>query len=158
MASSTTHDLVIRAGRVVCPASGLDQHGAIGIRDGRIADVGSGDGWVAAECLDISDGIALPGLVDLHAHPAHSGSKYGVDPDVHMLPRGTTTVLSQGDAGASTWLEYRTSTIDASLERVRLAINLSARGESMQWGCLEDLADVDVDACVGAIRDGGEFI
>jgi dihydroorotase len=39
-----------------------------------------------------------------------------------------------------------------------LAINISARGESMPEGCCEDLDDVDVDACVAAIEDGQSLI
>ena len=52
----------------------------------------------------------LPGLVDLHCHVDPSGrpgvagavSRYGLDPDAAYLPRGVTTVLSQGDAGTAT--------------------------------------------------------
>ena len=95
----------------------------------------------------------------MHAHPAREGSKYAVDPDVHFLPRGVTTVLSQGDAGAGNWSRYRESIIEGAQTRVRLAINLSVTGESIPTrGCFENLDDVDVDACVAAIEDGGEAI
>ena len=59
-----------------------------------------------------------PGLIDMHAHIDPTGgfpgdgsdrttpragsiSRYGVDPDQTYIPRGVTTVLSQGDAGIS---------------------------------------------------------
>ena len=153
-----TYDLLIRAGRVVCPATGLAGPGAVAVRGDRIAAVGDNINGAAQETLDFPDAMLLPGLVDMHAHPAHEGSKYGVDPDVHFLPRGVTTVLSQGDAGAANWTQYRESVIEGARTRVRLAINLSARGESMPGGCFENLDDVDVDACVGAIEDGGKAI
>src|SRR5262249_39810221 len=108
--------------------------------------------------LDFPDAVLLPGLVDLHAHPARGGSKYGIDPDVHFLPRGVTTVLSQGDAGADDWPAYRDQVIQSSRNRVRLAINPAKRGESVPAGCCEDLKDIDVDACVAAIAEGGEAI
>lgn len=151
-------DLIVRAGRVVCPATGLDQPGAVAIAGDRIAAVGPDVGGPAATTLDFPDCLLLPGLVDLHAHPGRGGSKYGVDPDVTMLPRGVTTVLSQGDAGAANWPAYRDGTIRACKTRVRLAINLSKRGESVPGGCCENLADVDADACVEAIADGGKLI
>ena len=160
-----THDLLLRAGRVVCPASGLDGPGAVAIRGDRIAAVAVGESGTSAdlgparETLDLPDTVLLPGLVDTHAHPAVAGSRYGIDPDEHMLPRGVTTVLSQGDAGALNWPQYREQTINRSRTRVRLAINLAAPGESWPAGpSLGDLANADVDACVRAIEDGGDLI
>src|SRR6476620_8312711 len=149
-------DLLIEAGRVVCPATGRDGPGAVAVRGDRIVAVGRAT--PARRILRFPDGIVLPGLIDLHAHPATEGSKFGVDPDVAMLPRGVTTVLSQGDAGADTWPRYRATTIATARTRVRLAINLARRGESMPGGCFAVAADADVDACVAAIADGREAI
>ena len=95
----------------------------------------------------------------MHAHPALEGSRFGIDPDLQMLPRGTTTTLSQGDAGAGNWPAYREHTIERARTRVRLAINLAAQGES--WpdrGSLSDLSAADVHACVAAIESGGDLI
>ena len=149
-------DLLIEAGRVVCPTTGLDGPGAVAVRGDRIVAVGQP--VAARRVLRFPAGTLLPGLIDFHAHPAKAGSKFGVDPDLAMLPRGVTTVLSQGDAGADNWPEYRATTIEGSRTRVRLAINLSRRGESMPGGCLEVAADADVAACVAAIRDRGAAI
>ena len=157
-----TYDLLISAGRVVDPARGLSGPGYVATRDDRIATaaigVGATDPPPAKARLDHPDGVLLPGLVDMHAHPAVEGSKYGIDPDVHFLPRGVTTVLSQGDAGARNWPRYRERLIDRARTRVRMAINLSASGESSPGHSLGDPAEADVDACVNAIRDGGELI
>ena len=161
MHNTDTHayDLLVSAGRVVCPATGLDGPGTVAVRGDRIVAVGDEIDGAARETLDFPDALLLPGLVDMHAHPAREGSKYGVDPDVHFLPRGATTVLSQGDAGAGNWARYRESIIEGARTRVRLAINLSVTGESNPAsGCFENLDDVDVDACVAAIEDGGEAI
>ena len=129
------------------------------VRAGRIAGVGPDLRGPSLQTRDYPGGLLLPGLVDLHAHPGRAGvSKFGVDPDTDFLPRGVTTVLSQGDAGADNWEDYRENTLAASRTRVRLAINLSARGESMAGGCFERLEDVDVEKCVTAIRRGGELI
>ncbi|HLZ08636.1 MAG TPA: amidohydrolase/deacetylase family metallohydrolase, partial [Chloroflexota bacterium] len=73
---------MIRAGRVVSSVDGLDGPGAVAIRDDRIVASGPDVTGTAALTIDLPDAVVLPGLVDLHTHPACEGSKYGVDPDV----------------------------------------------------------------------------
>ncbi|MDA1049209.1 MAG: hypothetical protein O3C40_01845 [Planctomycetota bacterium] len=152
------YDLLIRAGRVVCTQTGLDGPGAVAIRGDRIVAAGAQVDGTARRSLDFPAAMLLPGLVDLHAHPAKSGSKYGVDPDLEFLPRGVTTVLSQGDAGADNWRAYRGETIEGSRTRVRLAISLSKKGEPDGGPCFRDLDWVDVDACTQATLEGGDLI
>ena len=147
-----SYDLLIRAGRIVCPASGLDSPGAVAIRGDRIVAVGPNVDGSAHRLLHEPDAILLPGLIDLHAHPAKSGSIFGVDPDGDLLARGTTTVLSQGDAGAGHLDAYVHETINGSQAHVILAINLSTTGEVGPGGCFEQLASIDVAACVSAIE------
>ena len=109
-------------------------------------------------CLRFLNALVLPGLIDLHAHPACQGSVWGVTPDEQMLPTGVTTVMSQGDAGADNWQDYQRHTINASQTRVRMAMNLSAIGESTSSGCFECLDDVDVERWIVAIADGREHV
>ncbi len=157
-------DLLLSAGRVIDPARGLEGPGYAAMRGDRMAAAVIGKAAAAAAApppaqrLDVPDGVLLPGLVDLHAHPAVEDSKYGVDPDQHFLPRGVTTVLSQGDAGANNWPQYRRRVIERAATRVRLAVNLAASGESSPGPSLGDAAEADVDACVHAIRGGGDLI
>ena len=160
---NTHFDLIVRAGRIVCSRSGIDGPGHVAVRDDRIAVVGQAstakvDPATANRSFDFPDGILLPGLIDLHAHPANSGSVFGVSPDDHVVPYGTTTVLSQGDAGASTIDQYVEETISASRTSILLAINLSRIGESASHGCFEDLDNADVDACATAIDRYRELI
>ncbi|MBC8354717.1 MAG: hypothetical protein H8E66_22280 [Planctomycetes bacterium] len=151
-------DLLIRAGRIVCTQTGLDGPGAVAIRGDRIVASGGEVDGTAKRLLEFPEALLLPGLVDLHAHPAKSGSKYGVDPDIEFLPRGVTTALSQGDVGAENWTAYRNETIEGSRTRVRLAINLSKMGEPEGGLCFREIDWVDVDACARTIREGGDFI
>lgn len=151
MPVAASFDLLVTVGRVVCPASGFDAAGSVVIRDGRLVAVGPSISGNANRSVDFPDAILLPGLIDLHAHPAKAGSVFGVDPDDHLLARGTTTVLSQGDAGAANIDDYVHRTIEKSQTRIRLAINLSSVGESTTRGCFEQLEWVDVDACVAAV-------
>jgi dihydroorotase len=145
-------DLLVRADRVVSPDLGLDGPGAVAVRGDRI--VASGPealslGGSAHRIVDLGPVVLLPGLVDLHAHPDRrtDGSKYGVDPDVEFLRRGVTTLLSQGDAGAGDWTAWADTTLVTSRTRMRMALNLSVRGEAMAGPALEAESDVDVEAC-----------
>ena len=61
------YDLVIRGGRVIDPASGLDEVRNVGIRDGRIITVSTGTLSGDRE-LDASALVVAPGFVDLHSH------------------------------------------------------------------------------------------
>jgi len=173
-------DLLVRANRVVSPDLGMDGPGAVAIRGGRIVAAGPGvDGESAAgsaagrvadhrapepaapaRIVDLGDVVLLPGLVDLHGHPDRraGGSKYGVDPDLEFLPRGVTTVLSQGDAGAGDWSAWARETARPSRTRLLMALNLSIRGEAIAGPALEDEADVDVAACARVAKANPDAI
>ncbi|MDA1257878.1 MAG: hypothetical protein O3C10_08560 [Chloroflexi bacterium] len=147
-------DLVVSAGRVIDPISGSDKPGWVAVNGGRIAltgDAGAGSP-AAKERLDFPDGILLPGLIDMHAHPALENSRYGIDPDIHMLARGSTTVLSQGDAGARNWTQYREQVIEGRKTRVMMALHISRNGESDPAGPFTELDFADVAECVAAIE------
>lgn len=150
MNSPHAFDLTIKSDRVFCPKTGLDGAGIVAIRNGKIADVRTDFPESAVQSLEFPGSILLPGLIDLHAHPANSGSVFGVEPDEHILGRGVTTVLSQGDAGADNIEEYLRETVRVSRTRIRLAINLSRVGESTVAGCFSEPDLADIDACVAA--------
>jgi len=155
-------DLIVWASRLVCPATGLDGAGMVGVRDGVISfvEMGSdvGDFPDAGEVVEIRDGVLLPGLVDLHAHPAVSGSKFGIDADRDLLSMGSTTVLSQGDAGARNVDRYIEETIRGARTQVKLALNFCAEGESNPQGRFFSIDEASVDECVAAIQRGGDYV
>lgn len=68
--------LLIRGGRVVDPAAGLDGARDVLLRDGAVAGVGerldSGD----AEVLDATGLLVFPGFIDLHVHLREPGREY----------------------------------------------------------------------------------
>ncbi len=145
-------DLVITAGRVFCAETGMNGPGGVAIKDGRIAASGADVSGPATQTLDYPDAIILPGLVDLHAHPAPSSWRWGIDADTMMLRRGSTTVMSQGDAGARTWKEYRETIIDASDTRILMALSPAVIGEYENRGVFIHLDEVDVEECAAVIE------
>ncbi|HVZ08057.1 amidohydrolase family protein [Rhodopila sp.] len=59
--------LVIKGGRVVDPASGMDAVSDVALLDGKVAAVGTGLGG-AEQVIDATGLVVAPGFIDLHAH------------------------------------------------------------------------------------------
>ncbi|MDX1405645.1 MAG: amidohydrolase family protein [Woeseiaceae bacterium] len=65
--AASEYSLVIKNGRVMDPATGLDAFRNIGIIDGRIAAVSQSE-LDGREIVDASGLVVAPGFIDLHAH------------------------------------------------------------------------------------------
>ena len=66
--------LLIRGGRVIDPASGIDLEGDVLVGGGRIGAVGAGLGVAAAQAvLDAAGLVVAPGFVDPHVHLCEPG-------------------------------------------------------------------------------------
>jgi len=72
--------LILKNGRVVDPASGIDEIMDILIEDGRIREIGKnipgGKQKSPAEIVDIQGLTAVPGLIDMHTHLREPGFEY----------------------------------------------------------------------------------
>jgi dihydroorotase len=67
--------LLIRNGRIIDPASGMDAIGDVLIVNGKIARLG-GVGENAEEVLDASGKIVAPGFIDMHVHLREPGLEH----------------------------------------------------------------------------------
>jgi dihydroorotase len=85
-AQPATFDVVLRGGRVIDPASGLDEARNVGLRDGRVAAM-SREMLDGRDVVDVSGLVVAPGFIDLHAH--------GQDPESSKWQAhdGVTTAL-----------------------------------------------------------------
>ena len=76
-------DLIIKGGRVIDPANGLDGKFDIGVKKGRIAAVAPSLVPGRAKVIDAAGLLVTPGLVDTHAHVyEHVSGDFGLNPDL----------------------------------------------------------------------------
>jgi dihydroorotase-like cyclic amidohydrolase len=73
------YDIVLQKGRVVDPANGVDSVLDIGIKGGKIVEVGADlPATEAAECFDLAGYIVIPGIIDPHVHVSSwVGGRFG---------------------------------------------------------------------------------
>lgn len=65
--------LLIKKGRVIDPATGLDSHLDLLVEDGKIKALGKNLSAEKAKVLDASGKIVAPGLIDIHTHLREPG-------------------------------------------------------------------------------------
>ena len=102
------HDLLIRGGEVVDPSQGLRGRRDVAIRNGLVAAVEADiPPERAAQVIDATGHLVCPGLVVLHAHVYPEVSAIGLPADELVPWTATTTYVSAGDAGSSTFSLFR---------------------------------------------------
>ena len=146
--------MLIRGGRVIDPAEGLDDVRDVRLAGGRIAAVGTGLSPVPGEeLLDARGLLVVPGLIDLHVHVFYGAAHYGVEVDPHCLATGITTVVDAGSAGALTFSAFRKYVIEVAETRILPFLNIGATGMlSPDVGELEDLRFVDKGKAIETIE------
>jgi dihydroorotase len=136
-------DLAITGGRVVDPGRGIDSLLSVAITDGRLTapgDTTPAEAGRAAETIDASGLVLVPGLVDLHTHLYRGVSHYGIDPDANCLRRGVTTAVDAGSAGAQTFPGFRHYVIEPAKTRIFAFLHVAVQGMITSLvGELEDL-------------------
>src|SRR4051812_50168311 len=92
--------LLLRGGRVIDPAQGLDGAYDVLLGDGRVEAVGAGLSADGATVRDVAGLLVLPGLIDVHVHCFRGLRATAADPDPLGITRGGTTGGETGPAGA----------------------------------------------------------
>ena len=84
-------DLLIKNGRIIDPANGIDGKGDVLVRGGKIAEVGrvSVDG--ATEVIDARNLLVVPGLIDMHVHLREPG-----DEEEETIASGAAAAVAGG--------------------------------------------------------------
>jgi dihydroorotase len=113
-------DLLLRGGRVLDPARGLDAVMDVAVAAGRVAAVApSIPARAARRTLSVRDRLVIPGMIDTHAHVyEHVTGSFGLNPDLVGVRAGVTTVVDQGGAGPLTLMGFRKFIAEAAKTRV----------------------------------------
>jgi dihydroorotase len=159
-----TFDLLVRGGRLIDPASGVDAERDVAFSDGRVAAIDSAIPIDrAAKVIDATDAIVTPGLIDLHTHVYWGGTSLGVDAD-HLAARsGTTTFVDAGSAGAGNFLGFRSHVIEPANVRILAYLNISFAGifgfsSVVMYGECGDLRLCNAREALACGRDHSDLI
>lgn len=149
-----TMHILIRNGRVIDPASDLDQVGDVAIADGKILAVGTAPtDFTPTQTIDASGCWVLPGLVDLavrlrepgheHAGMLHSEMQAAVAGGVTSLvcPPDTDPVLDE--QGLVEMLKFR-----AEKQHKARLFPMGALTQGLQGDTLTEMAELTESGCV----------
>src|SRR5437660_710443 len=132
-------DLLLAGGRVLDPSQSLDALLDVGLRDGRIQEIGPAlDRSAYAEFIDVTGKYVCPGLIDLHGH-WYEGNLYGVDP-LLCVNSGVTTAVDAGSTGYSNFPEFRRTVLDRCVTDVLAFVHISFMGLHAPYA--EELVDL----------------
>ena len=138
------NDLVIRGGRVIDPSLRLDAVGDVAVAGGRITAVGQGIAGDAAEVIDATGRLVVPGLLDIHTHYARDreGPLVG-------LSGGVTGWIDAGSGGADQ-IDGMAAVARSSPQPAGVLINIGRAG-ILPDGDTMDLRLADVGAATDAV-------
>ncbi|MDB5503485.1 MAG: dihydroorotase, partial [Tardiphaga sp.] len=152
MSVTATFDLLLRGGRVIDPASGIDGIKDVAIRNGKIAAVQSDILPTSAkEVIDVTGQLVLPGLIDTHAHVyQYVSGRFGMNPDMVGVQSGVTTLIDQGGPSCMTLPGFRHFIAEPAKSRVYAFLSAYLVGglEGHFYPNLYSPDGVDIDATV----------
>ncbi len=130
------YDLVVKNGRVLDPASGVDDVLDVAVKGNRIEEVAPDiNASEASQVIDAEGLLVAPGFIDMHAHAFYLGDLgLGKDLEAACYPSGVTSLVDGGSAGAATFPGFREYIIEPSEIRIFSFLHISSIG----------LADIDV--------------
>ncbi|WP_212526152.1 amidohydrolase/deacetylase family metallohydrolase [Actibacterium sp. MT2.3-13A] len=158
------YDLLLKGGRVIDPAQGLDGLYDVAFRDGKVAEVKAGiDPAGARDVRDVSGRIVSPGLIDLHTHVYWGGTSLGVDAETIARRSGTTTFVDAGSAGPGNLAGFRKHVIEPSEPRILAYMNISFPGifafsKTVMVGECADLRLLDARECLRVASENLDII
>ncbi len=150
-AVAQSYSMIVRGGRVIDPSLHLDSIADIAIAGGRIAAVANSVSGSAAQEIDATGKLVIPGLLDIHAHYAQDAQ----GPHI-CLSDGVTGWVDAGSAGADQ-IDNVVAIARAAPQPARILINIGRQGV-IPAGDTADLALADVEAAKAAIARNRDYV
>jgi dihydroorotase len=162
MSISATFDQLLRGGRVICPASGIDGIRDVAIRNGKIAAVQPDILPTSArEVIDVTGKLVLPGLIDTHAHVyQYVTGRFGMNADMVGVQSGVTTLVDQGGPSCMTLPGFRHFVAEPAKSRVYAFLSAYLVGglEGHYYPQLYSPDGVDIEATVKAASASSDLV
>ena len=147
------YDLLLKGGEVVDPMQSIHDLRDVGIKDGKIAAV---DREIteseAREVIPVSGKLVMPGLIDIHCHPAEGLIKVGLSPDEIGLDSGVTLLCDGGSAGAANFHTMRRFIVERARTHMFCFLNLAAVG-LVRIPEVRDQHDIDLERSVQVVEE-----
>lgn len=144
-------DTLLRGGRVICPASGIDGVMDVGVKDGKIVAIGNNLSHGAVKTVDVAGKLVLPGLIDTHGHIfQYVTGRFGMAPDLVGVESGVTASIDQGGASCMTLPAFRHNIAEKAKTRCYAFLSAYLVGglEGHYYPNLYSPDGVDIDATV----------
>ncbi|WP_149535938.1 amidohydrolase/deacetylase family metallohydrolase [Siccirubricoccus phaeus] len=154
-------DILLRGGRVIDPAQGLDGIMDIGVKAGRIAAIAPRLLGPANQVVDVAGKLVLPGMIDTHAHVyRYVTGRFGLDPDMAGVRSGVTTLVDQGGPSVLTFPGFREYIAKPSATRILAFISAYMVGglEGHYYPELYGPECIAVEDTIRAGRDNADLV
>lgn len=147
-------NLLLKGGRVIDLAQGLDCVADVAIVQGKISSIGENLSLADAEVLDLSGKIVCAGFFDFHVH-AYGGIAFA-DPDSIGVNLGTTSMIDAGGAGAYSWDEFKALIVGQTKTEIYLWLLTGAAGMyafSAEWKSARSLIDIPINRLLDIVEE-----
>src|SRR6202166_4844152 len=151
LSAAAKYDLIIKGGRIIDPSRKLDAIRDVAIADGRIAAIAANISAGAAETIDASGKLVVPGLIDIHTHAARVK-----DGPALCLADGVTGWIDAGSLGADR-IGETIAVAKSAPQQCRVLINIGRAG-ILPEGDTMDINRADVAAAKEAIGRNRDMI
>jgi len=153
--AASEFDLLIRGGRVLDPGRKVDGMLDVAIRGSSIAAVRRGiPASSAAEVIDASGLLVVPGLIDIHLHARDAEL-----PPSAILATGVTTMVDAGSRGADN-VDQLVGIAQGAANRMRILLNIGRLGNNPggKGEFLEGVEQADVEKARAAVAKHRRWI
>jgi dihydroorotase len=154
-------EILLKGGRLIDPASGLDGVRDLLVADGRIQTIAPHIEVQGAERIDCSGRLVLPGLIDTHAHVyEHVTGSFGLNADLCGVQSGVTMLVDQGGPSCMTLPGFRHFVAEPAITRVVAFLSAYLVGglEGHYYSSLYRPDCLDIDATVRAAEANRDLV
>ena len=123
------YDLVVKNGHLKDYGASLDRSTDIGIRDGKIACIGSIPETEAAQLVNAQGHLVLPGLIDYHMHALTTACSFALKPELPAFTNGVTTIVDAGSVGNAGFENAYFSDVLKSQVNIKVMLNICSAGQ-----------------------------